>query len=212
MLDFYFAEIRFHDAAKGNETDMSNYNYDHIRKAVDEWRKSNLTRKLKKDAQIELSKDNKNVLIIDLTFKHCLAQIVVTDPGFAPYQYVSFEALALDSEKSRRLGQAEMIYFFYDSPEFMMRDVMSELDNGIRYCSDYVPDLLFKTYRGKKGVLKFLLNEAYKVFHPDDVKKVSAALLGQPFMCVDTFAQYLVVKNDSIVLKVLPGIFCPYLS
>ena len=41
---------------------------------------------------------------------------------------------------------------------------------------------------------------------------ISAALLGQPFMCVDTFAQYLVVKNDSIVLKVLPGIFCPYLS
>ena len=91
---------------------------------------------------MELSKDDNRGLIIDLTFKYCLAQIVVTEPVFAPYQYISFEALAIDSEKSRRMRQAETIYFFYDSPEFMMQDVMSEVDNGIKYCSDYAPDVI----------------------------------------------------------------------
>ena len=91
-----------------------------------------------------------------------------------------------------------------------MQDVISELDNGIKYCSDYVPDLLLKTYQGKKGFLKFSLNEAYKVFHPDDVKKVSETLLGQQFTCIDTYAQYLAVENDGIILMVLPGIFCSY--
>ncbi len=189
---------------------MSDYNYEHIRKAVSRWRKSKLMRELKKDDQMEISKDDNRSLIIDLTFRYCLAQIVVTDPVFAPYQYVSFEALALDSEKSRRMGQEETIYFFYDSPEYTMQDVISELDNGIKYCSDYVPDLLLKTYQGKKGFLKFSLNEAYKVFHPDDVKKVSETLLGQQFTCIDTYAQYLAVENDGIILMVLPGIFCSY--
>ena len=48
------------------------------------------------------------------------------------------------------------------------------------------------------------------MFHPDDVKKVSETLLGQQFTCIDTYAQYLAVENDGIILMVLPGIFCSY--
>ena len=186
---------------------MSDYNFESIRTAVSEWSKGNLLQELKNNNQMEVVKDDNSVVIIDLTFQYCLAQIVVMEPGFAPYQYVSFEALALDSEKSRRFGQAEMVYFFYDSSEFMIQDVLEELDNGINYCSNYVPDLLLKTYQNKQGFLNCNLREVYKLFHPDDVKKVNETTLRKLYVCTDTFAQYLVVENDSDVLKVLPKIF-----
>lgn len=76
--------------------------------------------------------------IFDLTFKHCLAQLTVSNPIFAPYQYVDFEAMARESEKP------ELIYFFYDSKEMTEEEVFHELEVGIQYCSGYIPNQLRK--------------------------------------------------------------------
>lgn len=49
-------------------------------------------------------KNERDFLIYDLTFLHCLAQIVVHDVSFAPYKCVSFEAMTLDSRKAMESG------------------------------------------------------------------------------------------------------------
>lgn len=44
-----------------------------------------------------------------IMFQYCLAQIVVTRSDFAPYQFVSFEAITLDSENALETEVSEMV-------------------------------------------------------------------------------------------------------
>lgn len=104
---------------------MQNYSLKQIKEKVLKWSQNNLTSLLKNSDFFEVNKNEKDMLVIDLTFKYCLAQILVSDSTFAPYKYVSFEAMTLDSKKALEHGQPELIYFFYDSI-----GMMESLKNG----------------------------------------------------------------------------------
>lgn len=118
---------------------MSDYSYKEIKKRVFEWSKKDIFRCLSKQDEIKISKNNEEVLIIDLTFSNCLAQITVSDPVFAPYQFVSFEAISLYN-KVENSEVPDMTYFFYDTDKMQINEVMTELETGIRYCSNYLPN------------------------------------------------------------------------
>ena len=157
--------------------------------------------------EIVISKNNNEVLLFDLTFDNCIAQLIVSNPYFAPYQFVSFEAMTLDSEKAKNTGKPEMVYFFYDSAIMSKREVLNELGMGIKYCSDYIPDQLIKMYLNKIGILTIEDKNLNYIVHTDDIKKINAEIMREEFICKDVKAQYLVVKGTTISLNVLPQAF-----
>jgi hypothetical protein len=186
---------------------MNKYTFDQIRESVLQWSQSDIPNRIASSEYFEITKNEKEVLLIDLTFENCLAQIVVTNPIFAPYQYVSFEAMTLESKRSQETGKPEMIYFFYDSADMLEKEVIEELKFGVKLCSDYIPDRLGETYINKSGVLIIKNENLRHLIHPDDVKKYKKGLSDGDFMCTEIQSQYLVVKNDLISLRVLPQLF-----
>lgn len=156
---------------------------------------------------IEMVKNEKDALIFDFTFQNCLAQIVVNDVLFAPYKCVSFEAATLDSKKALESGQPDLIYFFYDSDDTLVEDVIEELNAGVEYCSNFTPNQLEEIYIGEKGKLQFENERINKIIHLDDLKKGKQILCGEEFVCTDVQFQYLVVNNNSDSIRILPGAF-----
>ena len=147
------------------------------------------------------------MLIFDLTFHNCLAQIVVYDADFAPYKNVSLEAVTGNSKKAIESGQPDLIYFFYDSEDMMEDEVIDELNDGIEYCLNYIPDQLQQIYIGKKGTLYIDYKKVKRIVHPDDLKKIKKDFLYGEFVCTDVQFQYLVVKNNLISIRILPKVF-----
>lgn len=189
---------------------MSNYGYDEIKKRIFQWGKKEILNYLKKQDEIEISKNDNEALIIDLTFENCLAQIVVSNPIFAPYQFVSFESMTLDSDKAKASGCPEMVYFFYDTDKLSEFDVITELEMGVQYSSDYIPDLLRKKYFNKQGFIDLECKMPFQTIHPDDIEKIDDIKKNgsyNKFTCIDVKAQYLVVVNNTYSLKIFPQIF-----
>ena len=69
-----------------------------------------------------------------------MAQVIVNEEEFAPYEFVSFEAMTIESEKALTSEQPELIYFFYDSIDTSKLDVINELQTAIEYCEKYIPN------------------------------------------------------------------------
>jgi len=154
-----------------------------------------------------LTKNESDIILIDLSFKNCLAQIVVSDPFYAPYKYVSFETMTLDSTESQRTGYPELVYFFYDSDEFEEGEVIEELNIGFDFSLNYVPDELRRMYVSKKGTIDIRNKRLTREIHPDDFKKLPGVSLDGEFLCTDTQFQYLSVKNHSYSMRITPKIF-----
>lgn len=183
---------------------MENYDFEFIKERVLEWGEKYIKNK---DGFIEMVKNERDILIYDLTFLNCLAQIVVRDVSFAPYKCVSFEAMTMDSRKSMESGQPELIYFFYDSEDTLPDQVIEELDKGIEYCIHYIPDQLEATYIGKKGSINCATKKKERYIHPDDLTKADQILYQKDVICISVQYQYLVVRNDVGFIRVLPEVF-----
>lgn len=169
---------------------MTNYNFKQIKNVILDW--SNVL-KDKYPKIVEEIKSSSNMLLLDFGFENCVAQIVVNEPTFAPYKYVSFEAL--DSKRpldSKNTFQLDYIYVYYDSEYSTMEETLGMLDYGVSYCLNYEPDKLAKLYIGKRGII----NSINIVFSRNE-----------KFECVDVQYQYLVVSNKKLTVKVLPEIF-----
>ena len=186
---------------------MSDYNFTQIKEKILQWSLNDISKLLSESDLMEISKNDDEVLLIDLTFENCLAQIIATKPIFAPYQFVSFESMTLDSEKALKTGSPEMVYFFYDSSETMENKVMEVLAYGVDFCSKYVPGQLHSSYINKTGSVSLITEELLYSIHPDDIKKINYNLVSGKFICVDIDAQYLVVKNNFLIFRILPKFF-----
>ncbi len=180
---------------------MDNYNFNQIKKRVLEWGQQYIA-----DGNnfIELEKNAESALIFDLTFPNCLAQIIVDDQYFVPYKNVSFEAITLDSEEAIASERSELIYFFYDSEDTTEEEVIVQLNKGIQYCLNYIPNQLGTKYIGQRGKLDITDRKLIFVIHPSDLPKTKKELLEKEFTCTGTQFQYLVVENDKIKIKILP--------
>lgn len=186
---------------------MGNYTFNEIKKDIFEWSQNDMQKYMAQYDKHELSKKNDDILLIDLTFNNCLAQLTVSEPYFAPYQFVSFEAMTLDSKKAQDTGEPELVYFFYDSEEMTEEVVINELAAGIEYCSCYFPDRLKEMYINKKGFITIESGNLYHIVHPNDIEKISIESVRGEFVCKDTEAQYLVVKNNMLSLRILSSNF-----
>lgn len=107
---------------------MSDYNYEIIKVSVIQWYEKVLY-ELKSKAEIILSKNSEDILIIDFDFQNCLAQLSVTNSQFVPYQFVYFAAMDIET--------SNQIYCFYDDDTKKKSDVISALDEALIFCSNY---------------------------------------------------------------------------
>lgn len=180
---------------------MEKYAFRKIKQDIYEWGQKNILKYLSQLDELELSKNNDDILIYNFTFNNCLAQLTVSNPLFAPFQYVDFEAMAWESEKP------ELIYFFYDSKDMTEEEVFHELEVGIQYCSAYIPNQLRKKYLNKRGTLTIEHENSPYVVHPDDLGKVNIESISGEFVCIDVEAQYLVVMRDSFTIRIIERIF-----
>jgi len=111
---------------------MSDYNYESIRTCILEWYKVIVIKY--PESNIVISKNCENALIIDLDFKHCLAQLSVTKSENAPFQFIHFEAADLAASNYQETGP---IYYFYDNQTMKKADVITALDKAIQFCSNF---------------------------------------------------------------------------
>lgn len=183
---------------------MKNYCFDQIKKRILEWWQQYI---LNGNNFIELEKNENNVLIFDLTFDNCLAQIIVNDEYFVPYKNVSFEAVTMGSEKAIANGYPELIYFFYDSEDMTEDEVVNQLNEGIRFCLNYIPNDLRKKYINKTGTLDVENEKMIEGIYPAGLEKVKEEFWEKEFVCTDTHCQYLVIENNGVRIMVLPKIF-----
>ena len=112
---------------------MSDYNYEIIKASVIEWYEKVLS-ELKNRDEIILSKNSDEVLIIDFDFQNCIAQLTVSNSQYVPYQFVYFEAMAIDASD---LEEITPIFCFYDDDTMQKVDVISALDEALTFCSNY---------------------------------------------------------------------------
>jgi len=168
---------------------------------IKSWIISNQAKWLKQNICADITKDYGDILLIDFTFTHCIGQIVVEQNAFAPYKYVSCEALSLNSTKTDLYG-SELIYFYYDSENTKIEETLHELELMLVYCQKYTPNCLWNEYINKNG--RIASAKAYpEAVHPDDwevFEKID--ITHTNFSCVDTFAQYLVLKNGDTLIRV----------
>ncbi len=186
---------------------MGNYTFEKIKNSIFKWSQQNILPYMGQHDEIEVSKNNNDILILDFSFNSCLAQLTVSESHSNPYQFVFFEAATLESERSQSTGKMESIYFFYDTANMTEKIVIDELGIAIEYCSCYVPDQLIRTYLKKRGILKIEYDRLYHIVHPSDIKKIDARNEMGEFICKDICAQYLVVENEIVSLRIRPENF-----
>lgn len=112
---------------------MSDYNYEIIKASIIEWYEKVLY-ELKNKDEIILKKNSNDALIIDFTFKNCIAQLSVTNSQFVPYQFVYFEAMSTETPNS---VETKPIYCFFDDDTMKKVDVIDGLDEALIFCSNY---------------------------------------------------------------------------
>ena len=123
---------------------MQYYDYESIKNKIREWYHNCLLEHSSASNLFVISKDEKEALIIDMTFEHCLAQLEVADPIFAPYKHVAFLAMTGDSKRALKNDGLELIYFFYDAEDMHESEVIDALNLGVKFSSEYKPDAFGK--------------------------------------------------------------------
>lgn len=98
---------------------------------VSKWAKEKKAIWIKRGIAVSISE--MDAISIDFDFPNCLAKIVVEDAGFAPYRYVSFEALFVDGATE----SSGLLCHWYDDNSTSLETIILELEKGIEYCLFY---------------------------------------------------------------------------
>lgn len=73
-----------------------------------------------------VEKDSPDGLWVVLDTDRALAELIVSEPDFAPYRFVSFTVL-----DPRLDVTAEPVFLFYDDTSHTIDDILRELDRGL---------------------------------------------------------------------------------
>ena len=76
----------------------------------------------------------KGSLYVEFDFQNCIAQLTVSNSQYVPYQFVYFEAMAIDASD---LEEITPIFCFYDDDTMQKVDVIGALDEALTFCSNY---------------------------------------------------------------------------
>ena len=104
---------------------MSDYDFASIKHEIKVWYERNYNN----IDDIRIIKDTDEILIIDIDFVNCMAQLTVSASKYNPYQFIYFEAVDIETGK--------LIYTFYDNEEMLKVDVKSALYDAYKFCENF---------------------------------------------------------------------------
>ncbi len=104
---------------------MSNLSFVKVKETVSIWIENNAKLFQNKDVSIETIEDNEDLLYFVLNFRKSMAAIVVAKPDFAPYRFVSFEAVNIENDIHN------MIHTWYDHENTTVEEIIKNLNNSI---------------------------------------------------------------------------------
>ena len=110
---------------------MDNSSFVKVKEVVTQWIKDNEERFKNQNIVIEIVENDKERLYVILNFGECMAAIVVAEPDFAPYRFVSFEVAAMEN------GISKMPYSWYDEEGNTMEEIIKNLDKAIDVALEY---------------------------------------------------------------------------
>jgi len=110
---------------------MDNSSFVKVKEVVTQWIKDNEEEFESKNIVIEIVENNKERLYVILSFGECMAAIVVAEPDFAPYRFVSFEVAAMEN------GIPTMPYSWYDEEGNTIEEIIKNLDKAIDVALEY---------------------------------------------------------------------------
>ncbi|ELY8693649.1 hypothetical protein SOU83_000280 [Listeria monocytogenes] len=85
----------------------------------------------KNNIKLTIIKNEKDGYVVELDNDTCMAEIVVEEPTYAPYRYVSFEVVSLID------GKVKIIYSWYDDETSQWNDIEKELNKGIQFLNNF---------------------------------------------------------------------------
>ena len=101
------------------------------KEAVTQWVKSNHEKQKSNNISLEILINDDNCLRVELNFGQILAEILVTEPYFAPFRYVSFQAMDVVD------GTPALVHFWYDDKTTKIEDINMALDDAVNACLAY---------------------------------------------------------------------------
>lgn len=104
---------------------MNNLLFVEVREAISKWVKGNNEKFKNKNILLEILKDDDNCLRVELNFGELLAEILVEEPDFAPYRYVSFQAVGIVN------GVPDLLYFWYDEEGMRIEEIIEKLSDAV---------------------------------------------------------------------------------
>ena len=102
-----------------------------IKEAVTQWLQDNKLKFENRNIVIETVENNEECLYVIINFEECMAAIVVAIPDFAPYRYVSLEAVDIVNDMHKT------VYAWYDDDETTIDDVIENLNRAINIVAEY---------------------------------------------------------------------------
>lgn len=102
-----------------------------VKEIITQWIKNEEESFKNKSILIEIIKNTEDCLYVILNFGKCMAAIVVAEPDFAPYRFVSFEAVDIVD------GNHRMVHAWYDEEGDTIEDIIKNLNNAIDIVLEY---------------------------------------------------------------------------
>ena len=104
---------------------MSDLLFGEVKQAVVQWISDNKEKFKCARITIEIVENSDERLYAVLSLSECMAAIVVAEADFAPYRFVSFEAVgAID-------GNPNMVCSWYDDENTNVEEVVANLDSAL---------------------------------------------------------------------------------
>ncbi len=108
---------------------MNNLLFVKVKEIVTQWIKDK--EEIFKNVMIETIENTEDRLYVILNFGECMAAIVVAEPDFAPYRFVSFEAGAIVN------GIHKIVHTWYDEEGTTIEEIIKNLNNAIDVVLEY---------------------------------------------------------------------------
>ncbi|MCN81802.1 hypothetical protein DSD46_00040 [Listeria monocytogenes] len=110
---------------------MQNDMYNSIRLSVIQLIDSKKENLKENNIKLTIIKNEKDGYVVELDNEACMAEIVVEEPTYATYRYVSFEVVSLID------GKVKIIYSWYDDETSQWNDIEKELNKGIQFLNNF---------------------------------------------------------------------------
>ena len=107
--------------------DYKQSTYQSVKSFVVKWINENKEDIKDKDISISILRDDKSGFVVNFETDEVIAELIVEQPDFAPYRFVSFEVAAIEENR------AKIVYSWYDNDNTFQQEIDDALKKGVEF-------------------------------------------------------------------------------